>query len=130
MSTRSIIMKRSNNGRRKPPFLFGKDMEQIKEAIKEYGTWGIFISIITLLIRPFISLKQTIRDVAITFIVSMLSGLCLEYFDCVEPVRYGVSGVCGLFAVRIYMIVEELLKNAEKNPVEFIKHLKGGEDDR
>ncbi len=96
-------------------------MERIKEAIATYGAWGIFLGVVTMLIRPFISIRQTLRDMAITFLISMLAGLMLEYVDCPEPVKYGVSGVCGLFAVRLYMIADSLLRQAEKDPLNFIK---------
>ena len=123
-------MKSVNDGRQKPPFLFGKKMERIKDVIGTYGLWGVFLGVITILIKPFISVKQTIRDMVITFLISMLSGLLLEYFDVPIPVKYGVSGVCGLFAVRLYMIADSLLKQVEQNPFDFIKQWRDKKDDR
>ncbi len=54
--SRLIIMKKSKYGRRKPPFLLRAKMERIKEAIATYGAWGIFLGVVTVLIRPFISI--------------------------------------------------------------------------
>ena len=59
----------------------------------------------------------------ITFIVSMLSGLLAEYIDIPQPVKYGISGVCGLFAVRLYMIIDTLLKTAQSDPIHFLQNL-------
>lgn len=118
-------MKSVNDRRQKPPFLFRVKMERIKDVMATYGLWGAFLGFITILIKPFISIKQTLRDMVITFLISMLSGLLLEYFNVPTPVKYGVSGVCGLFAVRLYMIADSLLRQVEKDPLNFIKHWKG-----
>lgn len=96
-------------------------MERIKDIIGTYSLWGVFLGFITLLIKPFISIRQSLRDVVITFIVSMLSGLLVEFMDIPVPVKYGISGVCGLFAVRLYMIADTVLKKAEQNPADIIK---------
>ena len=48
-----------------------------------------------------------------------------EYMDIPTPVKYGISGVCGLFAVRIYMIADSVLKTAQNDPFNFIKNIKG-----
>ena len=102
-------------------------MEKIKEIVSSYSLWGLFIGFITVIIKPFISIKQSIRDMFITFIVSMLAGLLAEYMDIPQPVKYGISGVCGLFAVRLYMILDTLLKTAQKDPLHFISNIKNNE---
>ncbi len=102
-------------------------MEKLKTILEDYSLWGIFIGIITLIIKPFISIKQSLRDMIITFIVSMLSGLLAEYVDIPQPVKYGISGVCGLFAVRLYMIFDAILRSAEKDPLNFINNIKNNE---
>ena len=99
-------------------------MERVKDILTHYGLWGTFIGFITILIKPFISIRQSLRDMLITFIVSMLCGLLIEYIDIPIPVKYGISGVCGLFAVRIYMIADTILKTAEKDPFHFIDIIK------
>lgn len=91
-------------------------MEKIKEILSGYSVWGMFLGLITILIKPFISVRQSLRDMLITFIVSTLCGLLAEYMDIPTPVKYGISGVCGLFGVRLYMIADSLLKSAEKDP--------------
>ena len=102
-------------------------MEKIKNIITDYSLWGIFIGFVTLIIKPFISIKQSLRDMLITFIVSMLAGLLAEYMDIPQPVKYGISGVCGLFAVRLYMILDTILTTAQKDPLHFIENLKNKE---
>ena len=99
-------------------------MDKLKETLVHYGIWSAFLGLIAIIIKPFISVKQTVRDMIITFIVSMLSGLLAEYMDIPMPVKYGISGVCGLFGVRLYAIADSILKTAEKNPVDFIKKVK------
>ena len=102
-------------------------MEKIKDIISNYSLWGLFIGFITIIIKPFISIKQSIRDMLITFIVSMLAGLLTEYVDIPQHVKYGISGVCGLFAVRIYMILDSILKTAQSDPLNFISSIKNKE---
>lgn len=102
-------------------------MERFKDTLLHYGIWSAFLGVIAILIKPFISVRQTLRDMLITFIVSMLSGLLAEYMDIPMPVKYGLSGVCGLFGVRLYAIADGLLKSAQDNPVELLKQLKDKE---
>lgn len=99
-------------------------MDRLKETFAHYGIWSAFLGVIAIVIKPFISVRQTIRDMIITFIVSMLTGLLAEYMDIPMPVKYGISGVCGLFGVRLYAIADSILKTAEKNPVDFIQKVK------
>lgn len=90
--------------------------KDIGDTLKDYAIVGTFIGGISVMIKPFISIKQTIRDATISFIMSMIAGLLLEYVDIPYSVKVGISGVAGLFAVRIYMIIESLLKRVEDNP--------------
>jgi len=99
------------------------DMGKVDMVI--YSLWGFFLGLATIMIKPFISIRQTLRDMLITFLVSMLCGLLAEYMDIPTPVKYGISGVCGLFAVRIYMIADSVLKTAQNDPFNFIKNIKG-----
>lgn len=90
--------------------------KDIGETLKDYAIVGACIGGISVLIKPFVSIKQTIRDAVISFVISMLTGLLLEYVDIPYSVKVGISGVFGLFAVRIYMIIESVLKRVEENP--------------
>lgn len=98
--------------------------KDIGDTLRDYAIVGTCIGGITVLIKPFISIKQTIRDAAISFIMSMLTGLMLEYFDIPYSVKVGLSGVVGLFAVRLYMICESVLKRVEDNPDVVIDKIK------
>lgn len=100
-------------------------MEKIKEIITHYSIWATFLGLITILIKPFVSIKQTLRDMLITFIVSMLGGLLAEYMDIPMPVKYGISGVCGLFGIRLYAIIDNILKSAQKDPFGFFECIRG-----
>ena len=102
-------------------------MERLKDIFSSYGLWGMFLGFITLIIKPFISIRESLRDMLITFIVSMLAGLLAEYMEIPQPVKYGISGVCGLFAVRLYMILDTILKTAQKDPINFINNIKNKE---
>lgn len=99
-------------------------MKDIYDTIKDYAVVGGCIGGISVIIKPFISIKQTLRDVAISFVISMLTGLLLECADIPYSVKVGLSGVAGLFAVRIYMIVESILRRVEKNPDVVIDKIK------
>lgn len=90
--------------------------KDIGDTLRDYSIVGAFIGGVSVLIKPFVSIRQTIRDAAISFIMSMLTGLLLEYVDIPYSVKVGFSGVVGLFAVRIYMIFESILKRVENNP--------------
>lgn len=98
--------------------------KDIGETLKDYAIVGTCIGGVSVLIKPFVSLKQTIRDVVISFVFSMLAGLLLEYLDIPYSVKVGLSGVIGLFAVRIYMIIESILKRVEQNPDVVIDKIK------
>ena len=56
-----------------------------------------------------------------------LAGLLAEYMNLPQPVKYGISGVCGLFAVRLYMILDAILKSAQNDPLSFISSIKNKE---
>lgn len=98
--------------------------KDIGDTLRDYSIVGIFIGGVSVLIKPFVSVKQTIRDAAISFVMSMLTGLLLEYVDIPYSVKVGLSGVVGLFAVRIYMIFESILKRVENNPDIIIDKIK------
>lgn len=54
----------------------------------------------------------------------MLCGLLLEYWEIPYAVKVGISGTCGLFAVKIYEVIESLLTNIKENPEKVIDKLK------
>lgn len=98
--------------------------KDIGETLRDYAIVGICIGGVSVLIKPFVSIKQTIRDAVISFIFSMLAGLLLEYVDIPYSVKVGLSGIVGLFAVRLYMIIESVLKKVEENPDVVIDKIK------
>lgn len=89
-----------------------------KEIIANYSLIGLFIAILTALIRPFISLMQTIREGLIVFAFSVLGGLILEnWADIIsEPMRYGLSGLLGFFAVKFYSVACAVFRRLEMHP--------------
>lgn len=94
---------------------------QVKETLSFYAIWGGIIGMLTILIRPFVSIRQVIRETIITFLFSFLCGLLLEYFDFGIPLKCGISGVIGLFATLIYEIFIKLLTQVKENPLDLIK---------
>lgn len=97
-------------------------LKDISETLKDYGIVGFVMSVMTLIIRPFISVRQVIRDCTITFIFSMLGGLLLEYVDIPFTVKCGLSGVCGLFAVNLYIVLEQVFNHLAENPEKVVHH--------
>lgn len=97
---------------------------QVKETLSFYAIWAAIIGLVTLLIRPFISVRQLIRDSVITFLVSFLCGLVIENFDVSIPFKCGISGIAGLFAIFIYNIIVKLLTQVEEDPMHYLGELK------
>ena len=99
---------------------------QVKETLSFYAIWGTMMGMLTILIRPFISVRQVIRDSIITFLFSFLCGLLLEYFEFSIPFKCGISGVAGLFGVFIYNIFVKMFAEIEKDPVFYLWKFKNG----
>lgn len=99
-------------------------LKTIKDAASDYAIIGGLMVIFTALIRPFVSVKDTIRDSIITFLVSMLCGLLMEYWEIPMAVKYGCAGIAGLFGIRLYSIGEKLLRRVEDNPEKIIEKIK------
>lgn len=99
-------------------------LKELRDVILDYSIIGGTMAILTAIIKPFICWKKTIRDSAISFLFSMLCGLLLEYWDIPYAVKVGLSGTVGLFAVRIYAILESVLKKVEENPEQIIDKIK------
>ena len=93
-----------------------KVLRDIRELLFDYGLIGLTMGVMTMMIRPFISVRQTVKECLITFIFSMLAGLLLEYWEIPYAVKAGISGVCGFFAVRLYGIAISFLSKVEENP--------------
>ena len=88
------------------------------------------MGIITVLIKPFVSWKRAIRDIILSFIFSMLCGLLLEYWEIPYAVKVGISGTCGLFAVRIYEIINIFFSKVEQHPEILYHFRKTNNDDK
>lgn len=91
-------------------------LKSIKESISDYATIGVVMAVLTTLIRPFISVKKTIRDAVISFVFSMLSGLLVEYWEIPFTVKVGICGTFGFFAVSLYGVAEVILKQVKEDP--------------
>lgn len=103
-----------------------KLFNDMKEALINYSIIGVVMSVFTIIIKPFVSWKDTVRNAALTFIFSMLGGLCLEYMNDIPPsVRCGLAGLCGFFAVQINDIILSVLKKVEEEPERLIKKKNG-----
>lgn len=101
---------------------------EVREALSFYAMWAILIGLLTTIIRPFISIKQLLKDVTITFLVSFFCGLALEYFDISVPVKCGISGTMGLFAIFIYNIIARFLSQIGENPIHYLNWFKDKND--
>lgn len=90
--------------------------EEVREAVKEYASIGVVMTLFTALVRPFISIKQTIRDSVIVFVFTILAGVTLEGLDISPYFKLGFSGCVGFWAVRIYEIFKAIFTKVEENP--------------
>lgn len=98
-------------------------LKSLKEAAIDFGMIGVIMSFVVAFVRPFVSIKQKIRDIILTFTFSMLAGLLLEYWAIPFGVKAGISGVCGLFGIWLYELIISLLQYLRKNPGEILKKL-------
>lgn len=99
-------------------------LRDIKEVVTDYAIIGGTMAVLTAMIKPFICWKKTIRDLILSFLGSMICGLLLEYWDIPYAVKVGISGTCGLFAVKIYEVIEAILQRIKEKPDEIIDKLK------
>lgn len=99
-------------------------LRDIKEVVIDYAIIGGTMAVLTAIIRPFICWKKTNRELVLSFLGSMLCGLVLEYWGIPYAVKYGISGICGLFAVKIYEVIESILQRIKENPEKVIDKLK------
>lgn len=101
-------------------------INDFKDVIYGYSVVGIIIAILTAFVRPFVSIWQTLREGIIVAVFSSISGLLLEQWHEVisEPTRYGIAGLVGFFAVKIYLVIIAYFNVIEKNPEKIIKQIK------
>lgn len=90
--------------------------DEVREVVEEYSGIGVVMILFTALIRPFISIRQTIRDSAIVFVFTIFAGVIMEGFDISPYFRLGFSGCVGFWAVRIYEILKAIFTKVEQNP--------------
>lgn len=105
-------------------------LRDIEDIISDYIIIGGTMGIITVLIKPFVSWKRAIRDIILSFVFSMLCGLLLEYWEIPYAVKVGISGTCGLFAVRIYEIINIFFTKVEEHPEILCHFRKTNNDDK
>lgn len=101
-------------------------INDFKEIVTSYSIVGVFIAILTAFIRPFVSIWQTLREGLIVFIFSTAGGLILEEWQetISEPARYGLAGLLGFFAVKIYLLVSAVFNRATDHPEILIDRIK------
>ncbi len=91
---------------------------ETKEIIVNYGVIGSFVSVFATIIRPYVSIKNTLRDSSIILSFAIVSGLLLEnWADTLnESVRTGLSALVSFYAVRLYEISIVVLGKVKENP--------------
>lgn len=98
--------------------------DKTNEVLAFHAIWATAIGVMTMAVRPFISFRTALRNTVITFMVSFLTGLIMEYYDIFVPVKCGISGIAGLFAVSLYNIISKVLTTVEKDPIGTVKDIK------
>lgn len=101
-------------------------INDFKEIVTGYSIVGVFIAILTAFIRPFVSIWQTLREGLIVFIFSTIGGLILEQWHetISELPRYGLAGLLGFFAVKIYLLISAVFNRATEHPEILIDRIK------
>ncbi|MBP9988573.1 MAG: hypothetical protein KBT46_03665 [Ruminococcus sp.] len=90
--------------------------DDFNDSLKNYAVLGVVMAAFMLIIRPFVSMRQTIRETAIVFVFTVLAGVILENFEVSKYLKLGLSGVIGFWAVEIYRIGVALFQHVEENP--------------
>lgn len=105
-------------------------INDFKDAITSYSIVGLIIAILTAFIRPFVNIWQTFREGLIVFIFSTVGGLILEEWNDLlsEPTRYGLSGLIGFFAVKIYLLISAVFTRATEHPEIIIDRIRKDDD--
>lgn len=105
-------------------------INDFKDAITSYSIVGLIIAILTAFIRPFVNIWQTFREGLIVFIFSTVGGLILEeWHDLIsEPARYGLAGLLGFFAVKIYLLISAVFNRATEHPEIIIDRIRKDDD--
>lgn len=98
-------------------------LRDVKEVLIDYSIIGGTMAMLTAIIKPFVCWKKTIKDSVLVFTFSLLCGLLIQYWEIPDAVKFGVSGVCGYFAVRINEVIETMLVRAKENPEKIISKL-------
>lgn len=98
-------------------------LKDIKEILIDYSIIGGTMAILTAIIKPFICWRKTIKDSVLVFTFSLLCGLIIQYWEIPESVKFGVSGVCGYYAVKISEVIETILTKAKNKPDEILNRL-------
>ena len=105
-------------------------INDFKDAITSYSIVGLIIAILTAFIRPFVNIWQTFREGLIVFIFSTVGGLVLEQWHEIinEPARYGLAGLLGFFAVKIYLLISAVFTRATEHPGIIIDRIRKNDD--
>lgn len=97
--------------------------KEIKDILIDYSIVGVFMAMMTSILRPFVNIRTTITNGILTYLFATCSGLLLEYFDLPIAVKYGLSGMASFYALQINDIIKAYLKKVENNP-EVIEKIK------
>lgn len=99
-------------------------LKDIKEILIDYSIIGGTMAILTAIIKPFVCWKKTIKDSVLVFTFSLLCGLIIQYWEIPESVKFGVSGVCGYYAVKISEVIETILTRVKNKPEDILNNIR------
>lgn len=99
-------------------------INDFRDVIASYSIVGIIIAILTAFVRPFVSFWQTFRESLVVFVFSTIGGLILEQWSetISESCRYGLSGLFGFFANRLYVLACVLINQITNHPEIILKN--------
>lgn len=98
-------------------------IDDVKETVESYAIIAAILSLCTAAVRPFVSVKQSIRDTIIVFTFTVLAGVIFEGLDMNPYFKLGFSGCVGFWSVRLYEVGCALLTHLKNHPDKLIKKL-------
>ena len=84
--------------------------EDFKLLLVVCGIVGVF----NMIKPPFMGFWKAVNKGLLSFLMGVLVGFALSYFDISEVTRCGFAGLSGMFSQQLYDCINKLIGNAPK----------------